>query len=58
MNINIEYCNNKCVIGIEARNKFLDENNSVYDAALDFRWFTSKCFKTCPYKDKHTKEKK
>ena len=56
--MNIEYCNNKCPKGIEARNKFLDENNSVYDAVTDFWAFTDKCFETCPYKDKHTKEKK
>ncbi len=56
--MNIEYCNNKCPKGIEARNKFLDENNSAYDAAIDFHFFTEKCFETCPYKDKHTEEKK
>ena len=56
--MNIEYCNNNCTKGIEARNKFLDENNSAYDAAIDFCFFTEKCFETCPYKDKHTEEKK
>ena len=51
--MNIEYCNNKCQKGIEAREKFLDENNSAYDAVIDFWSFASKCFETCPYKDKH-----
>ena len=54
--LNIEYCNHQCQKGIEARNKFLDKNNSVFDAAIDFWAFTDGCFKTCPYKDKHTKE--
>ena len=56
--MNIKYCNNKCTKGIEMRNKFLDAQNSAYDAALDFEWFAKKCFETCPYKDKHTEEKK
>ena len=54
--MNIEYCNNKCQKGIEAKSKFLDENNSVYEAVSDFWAFTEKCFETCPYKEKHTKE--
>ena len=54
--MNIEYCDKQCPIGVEARNKFLDKNNSAYDAAMDFHFFTEKCFETCPYKDKHTKE--
>ena len=56
--LNIKYCNNRCQKGIEARNKFLNDQNSAYDAALDFTWFTEKCFETCPYKDKHAEEKR
>ena len=51
--MNIEYCDKFCAIGREKREELLDKNNSAYDAAMDFMWFTEKCFKTCPYKDKH-----
>jgi hypothetical protein len=55
--VNIAYCDQECPIGKEMSRKFLDENNSAYDAALDFMWFTEKCFNTCPYKDKHKEVK-
>lgn len=51
--LNIRYCDQHCPKGIEARTKFLNEQNSAYDAALDFMWFTEKCFETCPCKDRH-----
>ena len=51
--MNLNYCNYHCPIGIVAREKFLDENNSAYDAAIDFYFFAKDCFKTCKYKDKH-----
>lgn len=51
--MDLKYCNKQCPKGIEARNKFLDENNSAYDAAIDFRFFVDECIKTCPYKDQH-----
>ena len=54
--MDITYCNDKCPIGIEARNKFLNENNSAYGAAVSFNFFTEKCFKTCPHKAEHMKE--
>lgn len=54
--VNIEYCDKCCQKGIGARDRFLDNSNSAYDAAMDFMWFTEECFKTCPFKDKHTKE--
>ena len=38
--MDITYCNNECSIGIAAREKFLALNNSAYDAAIDFRFFT------------------
>jgi hypothetical protein len=55
--LDITYCNNKCSIGKAASEKFLDKNNSAYDAAIDFWAFTDECFKTCPFKDAHNEEK-
>ena len=52
------YCIKHCEIGCKKSKEFLDKNNSAYDAAIDFWAFTEKCFENCPYKDKHTKEKK
>lgn len=52
--MNIEYCDKQCPIGIAARNKFLDENNSAYDAAIEFHFFTDNCFKTCVQKEFHS----
>ena len=51
--MNIRYCNKYCHIGREKSREFLNNNNSAYDAALDFVWFTEECFKTCPYKAEH-----
>jgi hypothetical protein len=51
--MNIVYCNEKCPIGIRMKNKFLNENNSAYDAAMDFRFFVDKCFIDCPHKAEH-----
>ena len=56
--MNIAYCDKNCPIGKLKSTEFLDKNNSAYDAALDFMWFTEECFKTCPYKEMHTKELK
>lgn len=53
--MDITYCNDECPIGKAARNKFLNLNNSAYDAAIDFWAFTDICFKTCPYKTIHLK---
>lgn len=53
--MDINYCNKKCTIGQAASNKFLDINNSAYDAAMDFRFFVDNCFKTCPHKAEHVK---
>lgn len=51
--MDIGYCDKICMIGKKASEDFLLKNNSAYDAALDFIFFTKECFKTCPYKDKH-----
>lgn len=55
--IDLEYCYKNCVRGKSASEEFLEKNNSVYDAVSDFWAFVDECFKTCPYKDKHVKEK-
>ena len=47
--MNCDYCS-KCPIGSQASEKFLDKNNSPYDAAIDFMSFVNECSKTCPYK--------
>jgi hypothetical protein len=56
--MDITYCNDKCQIGKAAREVFLDINNSAYDAAIDFNFFTDNCYRTCPYKAEHCKEAK
>jgi hypothetical protein len=56
--MDLEYCYKKCRIGKKASDEFLNKSESVFDAASDFWAFTEKCFKTCPYKENHTKEKK
>ena len=53
--MDITYCNYECPIGKAARDEFLNLNNSAYDAAMDFRFFTDNCFKTCPHKAIHLK---
>ena len=55
--MNCSYCDKVCPIGRQASKDFLDSNNSAYDAAMDFLAFVENCFRTCPYKDKHLKEK-
>lgn len=55
--MDVSYCDNNCVIGMAARDKFLYMNNSVFDAAIDFNNFVENCFKTCPYKEAHNKIK-
>ena len=55
--MNLEYCYKCCAKGKKASDEFLEKNNSVYDAASDFWSFTDECFKTCPFKDEHKKEK-
>ena len=55
--MNIDYCYKVCEKGKKAGEKFLEKNDSVLDAASDFWSFTDECFKTCPYKDEHKKEK-
>jgi hypothetical protein len=53
--MDITYCNDVCPIGKAARDKFLEINNSAFDAATDFRFFTDSCYKACQFKDEHQK---
>ena len=50
MNMCKDFCFDNCPIGREAKQKFLDENNSAYDAAIDFRLFVEECKKSCKIK--------
>ena len=54
--MNIGYCDNICPLGSKKSEEFLDKNNSVFDAAIDFTYFVEECFKTCPYREYHIKE--
>lgn len=54
--MNLDYCNENCPIGKKAKDEFLNDNNSVFDAVIDFWYFVDECIKTCPYKDKYTTE--
>lgn len=56
MKFDIKYCGECCDIGKAAQEKFLDKNNSAFDAAIDFWDFTENCIKTCPYKATVSKE--
>lgn len=51
--MDIEYCHDKCAIGKAASATFLEQNNSAFDAAVDFRVFTENCFSTCIFKLEH-----
>ena len=55
--LDITYCFEKCQKGKVESEKFLSINNSVFDAAIDFQFFTEECFKTCPYKQAHVNNK-
>lgn len=54
--MNISYCDKLCPIGSKVSEEILNKNNSAFDAAIDFTYFVEECFKTCPYKEKHTEE--
>lgn len=56
--MDITYCNDICSKGKAARDKFLNDNNSAFDAAIDFWHFTDECFKSCPYKAIHEERDK
>lgn len=43
----LEYCYTICEKGKAKGKQFLDDNNSAFDAALDFRFFVDECKKTC-----------
>lgn len=54
--MNFMYCLKTCKKGQEASKKFLDENNSAFDAVIDFQFFTDDCYNTCPFKAELDKE--
>ena len=54
--MDITYCYEKCEVGKAAAQRFLDINNSAFDAATDFRFFTDECSKTCPNKKEPAEE--
>lgn len=41
------YCFEVCPKGKEMKDYLLDNNNSVYDAVIDFKLFEKECVKTC-----------
>ena len=41
------YCFEVCPKGREMKDYLLDNNNSVYDAVVDFKLFEKECVKTC-----------
>ncbi len=49
MEYDITYCGECCEIGKVAKEECLANNNSVFDAASDFWYFTENCFKTCSH---------
>lgn len=55
--LDIVYCRECCQIGKAASEEFLGINASVIDAVFDFQNFTENCFKMCPYKAAHIKNK-
>ena len=56
MNLNLTFCNNECSKGQAAKEQFLANNNSAFDAIIDFWHFTDECFNTCPYKEQHNSD--
>lgn len=53
-----DYCIKECEKGKAASKKFLDENNSAFDAVIDFKFWVRKCKETCNRfkEDKHEGE--
>jgi hypothetical protein len=49
--MNKTYCYKKCEKGAQVCKEFLQNSDSVFDAASDFELFVEDCLKTCPYKD-------
>jgi hypothetical protein len=52
---NNEYCIECCKIGEAAKRVYLNLNESVFKAVLDFDNFTDNCYKLCPFKKEHNK---
>lgn len=43
----LDYCSNKCSIGINTKKYVLNECESAADAAFDMHCFVSKCSESC-----------
>lgn len=54
--MNNSFCIKECPIGKEQSEKFLKENNSAIDAAIDMQIFVDECSKECPYKQSNKGE--
>lgn len=50
---NTAYCHKHCELGKMKSKELLANNNSAYDAAIDFCFFVEKCYETCKYKEQH-----
>jgi hypothetical protein len=52
--LDISYCYEKCLLGRAKAEDFIYKNNSVFDAATDFRFFVESCLESCPFKENIT----
>lgn len=48
--MNFNYCSGKCPTGKKVSSEFLNNCESVFDAAYDFQSFVENCYKTCPHR--------
>lgn len=53
--MDITYCNETCPIRKAAQAVFLEQNNSVFEAASAFTNFIANCLKVCPFKTNYKK---
>lgn len=42
-----EYCRFTCEKGCKAQDRFIEQNNSAFDAVIDMHFFLDNCRKTC-----------
>lgn len=56
--MDLVFCNEKCPIGIAAKNLFLESYNSAFDAAYDFNKFAHNCVNVCYFIDAHKNKDK
>ena len=51
MKHDISFCGESCEIGKAAKNKYLNDSESVFDAVYDFWYFVDECKATCKYNE-------